>query len=118
MSRRVVSIVLLALLAVGAMVTVGFYEYRVGLARRLEASENLLPGSGGWPAWPYPYGGHFHPFGLLFPLLFLFLILTVARRLFWWGRPGGWRSCRQDLPAQLDEWHRKAHESMASGETS
>ena len=118
MNRRVVSIVLLGLLFVGAIAAVGAYEYRVGLARGLAVSGQQLPAAGpnGWPAWPYPYWG-FHPFGFVFPLLFVFLIFALARRLFWWGRPASWSrgSWRHDRRAQFDEWHRKAHESMASG---
>jgi len=115
MNRRVVSIILMALLVLGAIAAVGAYEYRVGLARGLEASGKLPAGPGGWPVWPYPYWG-FHTFGFVFPLLFLFLIFGVARRLFWWG-PRGRGYGRRDLPARFEEWHRKAHESMASGET-
>ena len=117
MNRRVVSAFLVVLLVLGAIAAVGAYEYRVGLARGLAVSGQQVPAAGpqAWPVWPYPYWG-FHPFGFVFPLLFVFLIFALARRLFWWGRPGGWRgSWRHDGRAQFDEWHRKAHESMASG---
>jgi hypothetical protein len=113
MNRRVVSMILAALLVIGAIAAVGVYEYRAGVARGVEMS-GKLPAGAGWAGAPYPYGyghGHFHPFGFVFPLLLVFLVFGFARRMFWWGRggPGYWRG---GDPARLDEWHRKAHESM------
>jgi hypothetical protein len=110
MNRRVVSMILAALLVVGVIAAVGVYEFRAGVARGVEMS-GKLPAGAGWGGAPYPYGyGHFHPFGFVFPLLLIFLVFGFARRMFWWGRDGGYR--RWADPAQLDEWHRKAHESM------
>jgi hypothetical protein len=114
MNKRV-SIVLLALLAIAAVASIGVYEYRAGVARGLEMSGKLPVAPGGWG---YPYWvGHWRPFGFVFPLLLVILIFAFARRLFWWGPFGGWRYGRRDLPAQFEQWHRKAHEQMADGES-
>jgi hypothetical protein len=105
--------VLAGALAIAAVAVVGVYEYRAGVARGVEMS-GRLPAATGWSGAPYPYYGpwHFHPFGFIFPLLFLFLIFAFARRVFWWGRWGGPGSRRWGAPNSLDDWHRKAHESM------
>ena len=113
MNRRVVSMVLAGVLAIAAVAVVGVYEYRAGVARGVEMS-GRLPAATGWSGAPYPYYGtwHFHPFGFVFPLLFLLLIFGFARRMFWWGRWGAPGYGRWGGPNSLDDWHRKAHESM------
>jgi hypothetical protein len=114
MNRRVVSMVLAGVLAIAVVAAVGVYEYRAGVARGVEMS-GKLPAAPGWGGAPYPYYGywHFHPFGFVFPLLLLFLVFGLARRMFGWGRWGGGPGYRRwNNPSQLDEWHRKAHESM------
>lgn len=114
MNRRLVSSILLALLAIAAITAVGVYEYRVGVARGLSMSGKLPAAPG---EWVYPHwGGYFHPFGFVFPLLLVLLIFSFARRLFWWGRPGRRGYWHRNLPADLDEWHRKAHEAMVGQE--
>jgi hypothetical protein len=117
MNRRLVSMILIAVVAVAAVAGIGIYEYRAGVAQGL-AMSNRVPTGPGAVAYPYPYWhGYVHPFGFVFPLLFVILIFAFARRLFWWGRwrgpegPGYWRG---GTDGRLDEWHRKAHESMAT----
>ena len=110
MNKRLASIVLVVLLAIGAIAAVGVYEYRAGVARGLEMSGKLPIGPGGW-AYPY-WGGPFHPFGFLFPLLLVILIFVFARRLFWWDRFGGrgyWHRC---MPVELRE-SQKAEDSQS-----
>jgi ABC-type Fe3+ transport system permease subunit len=110
--KTVVSRILIALLVIAGIVGLGVYEYRLGVARGV-AMSGKLPGAPPG-AYPYPvWGWGFHPFGFVFPLLFLLLIFGLGRRLFWggWGRPYGWR--RNGPPAELDEWHRQAHERMS-----
>src|SRR5262249_34399938 len=112
MKRNWVSIALIALLVIGAAAAVGVYEYRAGVAQGLTMGGRVSEGPA---AWPYPYWyGHFHPFGFVFPLLLVFLIFALARRIFWWRRWQGSDQWRRDREARLDEWHRRAHESMAS----
>jgi hypothetical protein len=63
MNQRLISIVLIALMAIGALAAVGVYEYRAGVARGLVMSEKLPVATG---AWPYPFWyGNFHPFGFV-----------------------------------------------------
>ncbi len=108
MNKRLVSIVLVALLAIAAAAAVGVYEYRAGVARGLEMSGKFPVG----PGWAYPYWiGPFHPFGFLFPLLLVILIFALARGLFWWGRFGGRESWHRCQPGNFTETHPKADEA-------
>jgi hypothetical protein len=65
----------------------------------------------GWHPW-----GWYHPFGFLFPLLFLGFWFFMARLLFWggpWRRRwyGDYYRDRDAIPPMFEEWHRRAHES-------
>ncbi len=108
MNKRLVSIALVALLAITAAAAVGFYEYRAGVARGLEMSGKLPVG----PGWAYPYWiGPFHPFGFLFPLLLVILIFALARGLFWWGRFDGREYRHRCPPVNFGDPHHKADEA-------
>src|SRR5262245_28606835 len=110
MDRKWIWSVLAGVVVLAAIAGIGVYEYRLGLARGMAIAGNApaTPYAGA-PMYPPYWYGHFFPFGFVFPLLLLFLVFGLSRRLFWWGGrgPGYWR--RFDL----DEWHRKAHESPA-----
>jgi hypothetical protein len=110
MERSIASRIAVALLVVAAIVGVGVHEYRLGVAQGIAMSGKLPAGAPGF--YPYPFWG-FHPFGFLFPLLFLFLIFGIGRRFLWggWRGPGGGR--RYGHPGGLDEWHREAHDQMS-----
>ena len=56
------------------------------------------------------HGLLFFPFGLLFFLLFLFLVFSLFRR----GRRGGPYRYGGGGPAALEEWHRQIHERDAT----
>lgn len=68
-----------------------------------------------YPAYPYGYPFHgpfgFGFFGLLGPILFIFLFFALARGLFWrgygFGCGGGGR---RGVPQRFEEWHRRLHE--------
>jgi hypothetical protein len=109
MERSIASRIVVALLVVAAIVGVGVYEYRLGVAQGIAMSGKLPGGAPGF--YPYPFWG-FHPFGFLFPLLFLFLIFGIGRRLLWggWRGPRGWRD---RSPSDLEKWHHEAHEQMS-----
>jgi len=89
----------------------------IGLVIGLSIRGGGWPGPGPWPAW-----GPFGAFAGMFGLFWLFFWLLLIRGLFW-GPYGGWRSWRggrgryyagrlEDLPADFDDWHRRAHERM------
>lgn len=93
-------IALVTLIAVVA----GVVGYQLGLAQG-------LAGSGATGPVAYYPGFGFGFLGLLFPLLFLFLIFALARGAFWGARgPEHWeRHGWSDAPRRLEEWHRHAH---------
>jgi hypothetical protein len=99
---------LLAAVAIGVMV------YNLGLARGLaEHVSATAPG-------PYPYPYPWHPWGFGPGLLFL-VFGIVALRIVLWGAVGRrWHAhhaCdggrRREVPAMLEEWHRRMHERDA-----
>lgn len=100
-----ITIVLVAILAI-----VGVGAYNAGVAQGLADSGRLAaPGVVAYHPW---YGFGFGLFGLLFPLLFLFLIFGAARAWFWHGRGHGyWSRGRTwgEAPPIFEEWHRRAH---------
>ena len=109
MNRRVAVIVALVLIAVALAGVIGTTAYRAGLARGL-AEAGHVPG-------PWVYHGLFwHPGGFLFPLLGLFLVLALVRGLFWRGWCGrdAWRT---GVPPAFEEWHRRAHQSPPSDDS-
>jgi hypothetical protein len=67
----------------------------------------------------------FAPLAALVGVFWLFFWLLLIRGLFWgppgwrrWGRRGGYYAGRlEDLPADFDDWHRRAHERMNQGGT-
>jgi hypothetical protein len=118
--RRMLFAVAVALVAIAGAAAVGTYAYRAGVAHGIEDAARA-PGAEG--VAPYAYHPHWHPGpygfgfgGILFPLLFVFLLFAFVRRAFWgwgyrghgpWGRGG---------PGRLEEWHRQMHESMQRNE--
>ncbi len=100
---------ILIVLVAGA---IGLVGYQLGLSQGVATTVPLAPGIA-----PVAYYAPFHFFGfgflgLLFPILFLFLIFGLGRALFWsgrWGGPGYRHGYWGDPQARLEEWHKAAH---------
>ena len=138
MGRAIVGF-FLTLVAVGVLVGIGAEIYQAGVAQGI-VDAGRFPAAASVPV--AGYGGYhgFNVLGLLFPLLFLFLIFGLIRAAFsrgrgWghgyghgygqghWGRdwdkgegptsagPEGWREERDRRMAEL---HRRMHETDAS----
>ena len=117
MNRRVLIGVALALVAIAIAGTIGAVSYQAGVAHGLAESGTVLPPEGGvphaahWPYRPFWHHGPFGFFGIIFPLLFLFLLFGLLRRVLWgpwWAGPGHrWTG---GVPPMFEEWHRRAHE--------
>lgn len=81
--------------------------YEVGLS--VGAAATGATGTAAIAAHPYAWHvgfGFFPFFGLLFPILFIFLILGLARAVF----GGGHRMGYGGGPRMLEQWHKEAHE--------
>ena len=102
----------MAILLILGAVIVGAIGYQIGVSQAITVA---TPGATTVPA-AYPY--FWHPFGffgfgflgLLFPLLFLFLIFGAIRGFGagrWGGYRGGWYG--GDRRAMLEQWHREMH---------
>lgn len=105
----ILAVVLAGLIGVGA--------YQAGVAQGLATSGQVT----GPVAAPYYYHPGFFGFaflGILFPILFFFLIFGLVRAAFWGGpQMGRWRGGPwMDRRTMLEEWHRQAHTSEQGSE--
>jgi len=147
MNGRAIVSFLVGLIVVGILVGVGVGIYNAGIAQGvLEAGR--IPAGAVVPVagYGYGYGWGFHGFGflgLLFPLLFLFLIFGLVRAAFgrgrhwgpgwggrgYWGKgygpgfggpggPGGMDAWREERERQISDLHRRLHEEESRGGTS
>jgi len=141
MTRRIVLSILLALVILAGVAGLGVYAYKAGEAQGLLQSDKLpaLVPEGGRGFYPYhhfgaafyhrPFGFGFGCFGLLLPLLFLFLLFGLLRALLWprpwgwrhgwhgpWGR-GPWNHKPGDSPPFFEEWHKRAHGETQAEDT-
>ena len=130
---RPVIVVLLILAVAGGAAGVAAYSYNLGVAQGLAQGGKVPtpgPGMGPYPTYPYwgyPYGYPFHGpfgfgfgfFGFLWTILFVFLLLSLVRGLFWRGYMwGGHRGrCGRGAPPWFEEWHRRAHEPKGTAST-
>ena len=106
------------ILVLGGAIAAGAYE--AGLAQ--STAQLVIPAAGAAPAagapivayYGHPYGWGFGFFGLLFPLLGLFLFFGLMRALVGGGRGWGHREWHGDgVPGRFEEWHRRAHGDTA-----
>ena len=127
MNKSIVFRIILALVLVAAILGLGAYAYKAGMAQGLALSAQSATGEAGQtqvPYYPMVYGHPFHMFGglgflgCLVPLFLLFLALFAMRGLFWggpryWGHmhhgPWGRGEPGQGPPSMFTEWHQQAH---------
>ena len=133
---RIVVGVLVVLAVMAGAAGILSYTYHAGVAEGLaHGPAPAVPGSPGgvapYPMGPYGYGWHgpfgvapfgFGFFGLLWPIVWIVLLVALFRAAFWRGRgpwmrgpgcaghPGGGSG---GVPAWLEEWHRRTHEAKA-----
>ena len=129
---------LATLVVVGLLVAVGAGIYQAGVAQGV-IDAGRFPAGATVPIAGYGYGYGWHGpnlFGLLFGLLFLFILFGIIRAAFFggrggrgwghhgygygrgpWGRdfgpgdgPEGWRAERE---SRIADWHRRLHEEQA-----
>jgi hypothetical protein len=127
MNRSILFKIIMALVLVAAILGLGAYAYRAGMAQGLAISAQPAAGETGQatlPYFPMYYGMPFHMFGgfgflsCLVPLFLLFLVFFAFRAMFWggprhWGAmhhgPWGRGEAGQGPPSIFTEWHRQAH---------
>lgn len=124
---RGIGSVLFGILVLVVLAGIGVGIYDAGLQQGIAQSATVPAGAVPYYAYGYGWHGGFGIFGLLFPILFLFLIFGLARAAFrgrrgWggWGHgygygpgksgPGPWIGS-QDRDQWVAEWHRRLHES-------
>jgi hypothetical protein len=117
MSKRLWTGLLVGLLGAMALLAVGVGAFRAG-EHHSEPVATVAPGAAGEVVRVIDYG-HWRggpPFGFLFPLLIIGLIvlLVAGRRRAYWGGPGGPGACNPGLA----DWHRRAHEQSDTPPTS
>ena len=142
MNGRAIVSFLFGLIVVGILVGVGAGIYQAGLAQGV-VDAGRFPAGAVVPVAGYGYGGGFHGFGflgLLFPILFLFLIFGLVRAAFgrgrhygpgwggrgYWGKgygpgfdgPGGPDAWREERERQISDLHKRLHEEEAGSGTS
>jgi hypothetical protein len=143
MNGRAIVSFLVGLIVVGILVGVGVGIYQAGIAQGI-VDAGRIPAGAAVPVagYGYGYGWGFHGFGflgLLFPILFLFLIFGLVRAAFgrgrhygpgwggrgYWGKgfgpgfggPGGPDAWREERDRQISDLHRRLHEEEGSGGT-
>jgi hypothetical protein len=96
-------------------VVVGAFAYQLGLSQGLATT---IPAGAapvayyGYPHWGFGFGF----LGLLFPLLFLFLIFGALRAAVWGGRGHGYRGWGGDGRSRIEELHNELHGKKPSGD--
>jgi hypothetical protein len=107
--RGITAVIVTVLIAL--VVGVGAYQLGVaqGAGAALPAGERVVY----HPIfWGFPF------FGILFPILFFFLLFALARAAFWGGRRGwGYGPYAEERRARLAELHRELHREGGANDT-
>jgi hypothetical protein len=122
--------VLFGLVVVVILAGIGVGIYDAGVQQGIAQTASLPAGTVPYAAYGYGFHGGFGFLGLLFPILFLFLIFGLVRAAFRGGRggwghghgygkwgpggPGGSWMGGQDRDASIADWHRRLHEGEGS----
>jgi hypothetical protein len=137
MNGRSIVGLIFSLLVVAVLIGVGVGIYQAGIAQGIVDAQRV-PAGAAVPVAGYGYGWGFHGFGflgLLFPILFFFLIFGLIRAAFWrgrgwgpgWGRGyGGWGkgygpmdggpdAWREERERRIADLHKRLHEDEAAG---
>ena len=123
--------IVFGLILIGALIALGVYVYNAGVAHGLASGTALEAPEGSVLPRPYYYYPPFYRpwgfslFGLIGPLLLLFLIFALLRGLFFRGwrhyrrgyepSAGRWKwgsspeQWKEGVPPMVAEWHRKLH---------
>jgi len=117
MDRRLIFVVVLAIVLVLGGLGIASNAYHLGLVQGMAQEGSLVAPPAGAPPYgyygpPFHYSAHFGFFGLLFPLLFLFLVFALVRGVVWrahWGHGGHHGNGERGVPPMFEEWHRRAH---------
>jgi hypothetical protein len=110
MSKRLWTGLLVGLLGAMALLAVGVGAYHAG-ENHSEPVATVAPGAAGEVVRIVDYG-HWRggpPFGFLFPLLIIGIIVVLVagrRRAYWGGGPG---YCGPGPQTMLADWHQRAH---------
>jgi hypothetical protein len=131
MKRNIIFKIVAALVLVGAVLALGAFAFRAGVAQGLAMDPQQLEG-GRFPAVPYMHYGRpvFGFGGFLIPLFLILLAFSAIRALVWsgprrwhymhghWGTPhmAGYGSCDRGVPPMFAEWHRRAHAQESGAE--
>lgn len=123
------------IVAIAIVAGIGIGVYNAGVSEGVAEAARVaqVAGDGAavvYPPYvggPYGYGhgwggGGFGFFGILFGILFFFLIIGMIRAAFGWGRwggggrgPGGWESRNERIAEMHRELHRKDEPKGATG---
>jgi hypothetical protein len=120
--------------AIAIVAGIGIGVYNAGVSEGVAEAARVaqVAGDGAavvYPPYVGPYGyghgwggGGFGFFGILFGILFFFLIIGMIRAAFGWGRggggrrgPGGWESRNERIAEMHRELHRKDEPSGSTG---
>ena len=134
--RTIIGIALSVLIAV-VLVGIGVGAYNAGISQGI-VEAGRVPAGATVPAG-YGYGYGYHPgffgfgfLGLLFPILFLFLLIGIARAAFGGGRRGGWgggwgpggpggpgtgrNGWHEERERRMADLHQRLHDEQTRGE--
>jgi len=131
MRGRVFFQIVFGLIMIGALIALGVYVYNIGVTQGIASGTALQVPEGSAGMHPYYYYQPFYRpwgfvcFGLIGPLLFLFLIFGLMRGMFFrswrhfghgygpsfghWKWGGSKEQWKEGVPPMVAEWHRKLH---------